>query len=416
MSTRNNKALFTFNICLSEILSMAGTMFFPALLPHFQSHWGLSHTEAGFINGVFYAGYALAAPVLVSLTDRRDARRIYLLSAALGALSMLGFAYLARNAWTASLFRLAAGISLAGTYMPGLKILSESVPGTGQSRAVSFYTASYGVGTALSVLLSGLLFSRFGWEWAAALLAAGPALSILISGSAVRPQDRRASPGPPPGPLYAVFDFRRVLRNRPAVGYIVGYAVHCWELFGFRSWLVAFLFACALLHPGTALPLTVPGLATLIILAGVPASILGNEASLRWGRKRAITFFMTLSGAIGCLIGFSIHLPMGAVVLLCFLYGVAIMLDSGSLTAGLVIKADAGESGMTLAAYSFAGFIMAFLAPLAFGAVVDLFGAGAWGWGAAFALLGIANLSVPLWRRIFKGGETAVSAGTASDY
>ena len=405
---QNEKALFTFYICLSEILSMAATMFFPTLLPHFQAEWKLSHTEAGFISGIFFAGYALGSTVLVSLTDRKDTRFIYILSAALAALSMLGFALFARGAWTAALFRFTAGVGLAGTYMPGLKILSETVSGTGQSRAVAFYTSSYGLGMALSVFLSGLLFRYFDWQWSAGLLAAGTALCILIFGWTVR-KVRHGSPGieaasisSSAAPWYAVFDFRKVLRNRPAMGYILGYSLHCWELFGFRSWMVAFLFFCAGLHPGSAPPLTIPGIATLIILAGVPASILGNEASLRWGRERSIAIFMILSGTIGCLIGFTIHAPLGITVLMSFLYGITIMLDSGSLTAGLVLRAAAGESGVTMAVYSFAGFVMAFLAPLAFGAVMDLFGSGIWGWGLAFAILGIANLTGPVWQRALR--------------
>ncbi len=64
---------------------MAGTMYFPALLPGFQAEWGLSNTEAGWINGIFYGGYAAFVPILVSLTDRIDPRRIYLYSAIFGA-------------------------------------------------------------------------------------------------------------------------------------------------------------------------------------------------------------------------------------------------------------------------------------------------------------------------------------------
>ena len=32
-------------------------------------------------------------------------------------------------------------------------------------------------------------------------------------------------------------DFRPVFRNRKAVGYMLAYGGHCWELFAFRTWL-----------------------------------------------------------------------------------------------------------------------------------------------------------------------------------
>ena len=148
-------APFVFLICLAETLSMTGTMYFPALLPSFQTEWGLTNTAAGWINGVFFAGYAIASPILVGLTDRVDARRIYLPSAFLAALSLFLFGWFAEGIWTAAALRLLAGIGLAGTYMPGLRALSDNVTGPKQSRYIVFYTATYGIGTALSVYLAG---------------------------------------------------------------------------------------------------------------------------------------------------------------------------------------------------------------------------------------------------------------------
>src|SRR5258708_27564162 len=51
---------------------------------------------------------------------------------------------------SASLMQLLAGAGIAGTYMPGLRALTDNVSGPGaQSRAVSFYTAVFGLGTSL---------------------------------------------------------------------------------------------------------------------------------------------------------------------------------------------------------------------------------------------------------------------------
>ena len=91
-------------VCISEILSVAAIMFFPALLPSFQAEWGLSNTEAGWISGIYFGGYAATVPILVSLTDRVDPRKIYLLSAGLGAVSMIGFGLLAQGIWTEPYF------------------------------------------------------------------------------------------------------------------------------------------------------------------------------------------------------------------------------------------------------------------------------------------------------------------------
>ncbi|MFC1858373.1 nitrate/nitrite transporter [Thermodesulfobacteriota bacterium] len=391
-------------VCTAEIFSLTAIMYFPALLPGFQAEWGLTNTEAGWISGIYYGGYAISVPILVSLTDRMDSRRIYLVSAGLSAISLIGFGWLARGTWTAAILRLLAGVSFAGTYMPGLKALSDKVTGPDQSRAVAFYTSSISVGTALSVFLAGWLSQGVGWRWAAGLMALGPIVGAVLFGMAVRPAKVQALA---PEDRPSLLDFRPALRNRPVMGYMFGYAVHCWELFGFRSWLVAFLFFSSSLHPTADLGISLQNLATIIILAGVPASILGNEGALRWGRRRVIRTVMIVSGLLGSLIGFSAGLPFMFVVGFCFLYWIAATGDSGSLTAGMISTSLNGERGRTMALYSFIGFSMAFLAPLAVGGLLDLSGGGIVGWGLAFAALGLVQMTGPVWLKIFRSSREA---------
>ncbi len=390
-----------FFVCIAEIFSLSSIMYFPALLPDFQAEWGITNTEAGWINGIFYGGYAALVPLLVSLTDRVDPRRIFLLSSALGTASMIGFGWFAQGTWTAATFRLLAGISVAGIYMPGLKTLSDRITVANQSRGISFYTASFGIGTALSVFLTGLLANWIGWRWAAEIIALGPLTGFLLFAFSVKPGKLWS---PDEKAMTAFWDLRPAIRNRSAVGYMLGYAVHCWELFGFRSWLVAFLFFSLSLQPEVSYKFGLQNIATLIILAGVPASILGNEGALRWGRRRVINTIMLISGLLGIVIGFSAGLPFMIVVGLCFVYCIFVMLDSGSLTAGMVSAARAHERGRTMAVYSFLGFCMAFLAPLAVGGVLDIVGNGIVGWGFAFASLGLVEITGPVWLRLFPSG------------
>jgi len=379
-------APFVFLICLAETLSMTGTMYFPALLPSFQGEWGLTNTAAGWINGVFFAGYAITSPILVGLTDRVDARRIYLPCAFLATLSLFLFGWCAEGTWTAAALRLLGGVGLAGTYMPGLKALSENVTGPKQSRYIVFYTATYGIGTALSVYLAGSLEPVIGWRWGAELLALGPLGAMLIFAATVPP---RKPAGSAAGLRFSANDLKIVLGNRPAVGYMLGYGAHCWELFGYRSWLVAFLVYSLSLQPWFTSPLSPQNVATLILLIGVPASILGNEGAMAWGRRKALTAYMIGSGILGCIIGFTAGLNFYLVVTLALIYGMTVLFDSGALTAGLVAETPEGQRGLTLAVYSFSGFGMAFLAPLAFGAILDIVGRGIVGWGFAFAAMGL---------------------------
>jgi len=386
--------------CLAEIGAMTGVMFFPALLPTFQAAWGLGNADAGWIAGIYYVGYAGAAPVLVALTDRIDARRIYVAGSLLSALASAGFAT-AEGLVSASVWRLLAGIGFAGCYMPGLKALSDRIDTTAGSRAVAFYTAASGVGTALSILLSGWLEGLAGWQSAALLLALGPAAGGLLVLDAV-PARAPATAGA--GSLLSALDFRPVLRNRPSVGYMLAYAAHSWELFGFRAWLVAFLafVAAAGGGEGGPGPATV---ATLVVLAGVPATLFGNEGAIRYGRRRAIVAYATVSAALGLCLGFAAEGPYLPVALLCLLYGTLNLLDSSALTAGQVAAARPHERGVTLAAHSFMGFIVAFPAPMGVGLALDLFGRNPLGWGLGLGTLGLVAASVPLWLHLFRVDE-----------
>jgi MFS family permease len=89
----------------------------------------------------------------------------------------------------------------------------------------------------------------------------------------------------------------------------------------------------------------------------------------------------------------------------CFAYWIAIMTDSGSLTAGLVSAAKSEEAGRTMALYSFIGLSMGLLAPLAVGAMLDLTGGDIVGWGLAFATLGLVAMSGTVWLKLFRSNH-----------
>jgi MFS family permease len=389
-------------MCLAETLSMTGFAAYPAFLALLRDTWNLSNSEAGFIGGAYFAGYMSAVPFLSTLTDRIDARRIYIGSCLLAALSNLGFALLAQGVLTAALLQAMAGAGLAGTYMPGLKALTDRVAGPRQSRYISFYTATFGVGTSLSLLLAGWLGRMVSWQAAFGVLAAGPFLAASLVFIDLHPLKPSPFGGTRPGLLRSF----AVLRDRAVLGYVLRYAVHCFELFGLRSWMVAFiLFAYGLTPSGHPL-LGATEAAALINFLGIPVSILGNETAMRLGRTRYIPWVMMASGSLAWVAGLSSTWPWWVMLFLLAIYFIAIMSDSAALTAGLVETTPPQARGAAMAVYSFAGFGAGFVAPLVFGAVLDLAGgkADAFAWGLAFGSLGIgclmASFGAPLLHRL----------------
>jgi MFS family permease len=374
-------------LCLAEVLSMTPIAAFPALLPILLTTWGLTNSQAGLISGAFFAGYMLAVPLLTSLTDRIDPRRVYSFATILSALGALGFALFTSGFWSALVLQALIGAGLAGTYMPGLKLLSDLISGPRQSRSVAFYTSTFGIGTSMSLWLAGAIASAVDWRWAFGLAAIGPLLAgVLVTGAfpATRPSA--------PAKRVWLLDFRPVFRNRDAMRYILAYGAHCWELFGFRSWIVAFFTYATGARSLAGLPLAgATTLAAGINLLGPGASIVGNELAVRFGRRRLAGAARAVSIVFACGVGFSAALPWYFMVAMLGLYFLVIMADSATLTAGVVAAARPDQRGVTIAVHSLFGFGAAVVAPAVFGTVLDVAGGNTrtLAWGLAFASLAV---------------------------
>ena len=150
----------------------------------------------------------LAVPVLTTLTDRIDARKILMVGSVVSGLATIAFGLFADGLWSASLLWGLAGIGFAGAYMPGLKALTDRLPPGDISRSVTLYTSSFSVGVGLSFLVSQLVADHVGWRAAFIVTGLGPLVMIAVC-AVLAPMQ----PKPKMGPL---LDFRPVFRNRPA--------------------------------------------------------------------------------------------------------------------------------------------------------------------------------------------------------
>ena len=270
-------------ICGAEVLGLAGYSTVPALLPQFIEAWSLTNTQAGWLAGIVSAGYMLAVVPLVSLTDRQPARRIYLASSTLSALSCFGVA-LCDSLLQALGFRAVAGIALAGMYMPGLQALTHGVEGTRRARIAAWYTSSFTIGASLSFLL-GRVGTLLGWRSAFVLAGILSTAAVLIAWAALP----RADPGSRKEPK-SLLDFRPILANRDALVLIFGYAAVIWGSAGLRQWIVVFLAFCAADQAGVpAQAWIMLAVGALISFLGVPAGLLGNELSIRYGLRSIAT-------------------------------------------------------------------------------------------------------------------------------
>jgi MFS family permease len=380
---------------------MLGFSTYAALLPELRDEWRLSNSQAGVVGGMFFAGYITTVSLWTALTDRMDARRIYIAGSLLTACASAGFGLLVTGFASAVLLQVLLGVGIAATYMPGLRLLSDRISGPYQSRYVAFYTSFFGIGTALSLAMAGFIAPAFGWRTAFVVSAFGP----LGAGALVFLLRRLPAPGRGAFSLYALFPVRawaRVLRDRASAGYTLGYMAHCLELFGSRAWMVAFLGFSASLHSGASFPWPAAAIAAVVNLLAVPASILGNEVALRVGRRRWILLVMAASGSTGLVVGSSAAWHWALVLALIMAYSMLVMAESGTLTAGLVSAAPQELRGAAMGLYSLVGFGGGLLGPVVFGTALDMAGGAqsAFAWIAAYASIGAACLAAPIVARI----------------
>jgi predicted MFS family arabinose efflux permease len=85
-------------MCVGQIGNLLPHVAVPAVMAqHLMPQWNLGATEAGMMASSFAFGYMVAVPVLTTLTDRIDARRILIAGSALSGLATLGFGFFAEN-------------------------------------------------------------------------------------------------------------------------------------------------------------------------------------------------------------------------------------------------------------------------------------------------------------------------------
>jgi MFS family permease len=401
----------TYFMCSYLGLTVLGFHGTAALLPQFIDIWHLSATQAGWLLGIMSL-CALAATPAIALTDRVDARSIMMLGTLVNASGYAGFGLFAEGQYSAMFFRGLMGIGFALSYMPGLKAMADRMGAEQQSRSASIYVSSFSICSSLSIAIAGLVAGSFGWRWAYAVpacsnLLAFVLLALFLAPAKIKPKpsDRSAEAKPSTA---ALLDFRPVIANRAALGFVIGNFAHSVELLAARGWTVAFLAFVAGLHVGEAPQWNLSLVATALILLGVPSAMFGGVIAQRYGLARIAFTILLCSAAICSVVGFAASWPywlffLGPLVL----HNVLIMADGGVLSAGMMSRADPQRRGSTVAFYTLCGSVGSFLGPVLFGVMLDLAGGrqSVSAWGLAFASIGLISLiSAFLLRRLTDRG------------
>src|SRR5438094_553606 len=207
-----------------------------------------SDAQLGFLMSGFIVVYMLAAPLFGMLGDTRSRTRLIGLGVGIWsvATALAGFA---RSYGSLFAARAAVGVGEAayGTISPAL--LADYFPREQRGRVFAVFFAAIPVGAALGYVVGGLVDHFFGWR-SAFFVAGVPGL--LLAALALRlydpPRGAQApheipgvgAHGRPPGGLGRAA-YTALLRNRPYVLTVLGYAAYTFAIGALGSWTPAFL-------------------------------------------------------------------------------------------------------------------------------------------------------------------------------
>jgi MFS family permease len=359
-------------VSFSLVLNMAGYLSVAAILPTLIDRWHLTEVEAGWLASCHIGVYAVAAILLLPLTDRLNVQRMIVLSLLAGAVGGLGFAWLADGFWSGVLFRALVGIAQAGVYMPGLKLIADGLQGSERAQATALYSSMVPIGSGLSLWLPSapLLADEWRLMFVVTGLAClvGCALMLFLVPSRSHASATKAKPGSP-------YAFRDVFNNMPVMRYIVSYAGHTWETFAFRAWVVTFFgfSATRSIENGEWMP-ELTSLAALIIVVAAPASMVFG----RWCARRGFDRPLRMASITSLLVSFLLASFVGDHPYLVFamaaVYGIVGFADQGALGSAVIEASDPEARGSTLAVYTLFGFGFGMLGAVAGGFVLHAFG------------------------------------------
>ena len=178
--------------CGGIVVSLEKTAVVP-LLPEYPRIFGLSSDDVSWLVTVTLLSAAVATPVVSRLADMFGKKRMLMLCLVMmvagGFIAALGGTFAA-----ALVGRTLQGC--AGAVIPvGISILRDTLPQGKIAGAVSLMSASFGIGSALGLPLSGFIYEHLGWQatfWVVALLALALVLAVAayIPKSTVRTKGR----------------------------------------------------------------------------------------------------------------------------------------------------------------------------------------------------------------------------------
>jgi len=156
----------TFAILITiNILNYMDRTILPAVLPHLGKDFGLNNTEEGLLGSSFLLVYGLATLPLGMWADKGIRKNIVGICVGVWsvATTLAGFT---QNFMQLLLTRSVLGIGEAGYAPASLSMIGDFFPKEQRGRILSYWSVSNVIGTALGLVIGGIVADTLGWRWA----------------------------------------------------------------------------------------------------------------------------------------------------------------------------------------------------------------------------------------------------------
>ncbi|MBI3438761.1 MAG: MFS transporter [Proteobacteria bacterium] len=283
--------VYAFNFVDRQILGI--------LVPAIKSELHFSDTQLGWLGGPAFAVFYTALGVPIAwLADRTNRAWIVTIALAVWSLFTAACGY-ATNFAQLFAARLGVGVGEAGGVAPAYSIISDYFPSRQRARALAAYSLGIPIGSAVGIVVGGVLASRLDWRFAFLAVGVAGLLAAPLFRALVREPPRGRYDEPVAASKSSFAATARALFAKPsywllsfgaASSSIMGYGIFFWmpsllvRSFRFDVPHVSLYYGAILLI----------GEVTGVWLGGVLADRLGDAKRSRYALIPAAAFGLTL--------------------------------------------------------------------------------------------------------------------------